>query len=145
MAYKPDFKPEPTRTANPEMTIKADPRLVSYSVILSKKLVYDYLAAHPVEKAHVSTALTPAELAASEVTSVEYEEWSLVNQCEELGNWHTGPKFSGLGISAANWIKYGGEQFTPTGMTATPDEQIVVAERIQENPPDQHGCQKGGW
>ena len=32
MAYKPDFKPSPTRTAHPEMTIIADPRLVSYSI-----------------------------------------------------------------------------------------------------------------
>jgi len=148
MTYKPDFKPASARPANPEMTTQANPQLVSYSVMLSKKLVHDYLAAHPVEKAHVSTAITPAEMAAKEITPIMREEWSIVDVCEE-DNWHAYPEgplsSGGLGITVANWNSHGGRQFAPYGAGATEDEQIVVARRIQINPPDQHGCQKKGW
>jgi len=72
--------------------------------------------------------------------------WEKVAQCEEGGNWHAnGPLYSGgLGISRVNWIAYGGLQFAPDGADATPAEQVIVAERIQQNPPDQDGC-TGSW
>ena len=149
LGYKAELNHPYHKAPNPEMTTQANPQLVSYSVMLSKKLVHDYLAANPVEKAHVSTALTPAELAAKETTPQEVEQWSKADVCEEQGNWHAfpeGPDFSGgLGISVDNWNSHGGRQFAPYGAGATIDEQIVVARRIQINPPDQHGCQKGGW
>ena len=65
--------------------------------------------------------------------------------CEEGGNWAAdGPRFSGgLGISRANWVIYGGLQYASRGALATPDEQIMVAERIQSYAPDQNGC--GSW
>lgn len=65
--------------------------------------------------------------------------------CEEGGNWQAeGGSFSGgLGITRSNWAAYGGLQYAPDGATATPDEQIMVAQRIQYDPPDQDGCQ--GW
>jgi hypothetical protein len=47
-------------------------------------------------------------------------------------------------ISIDNWVNYGGEFFSHTGAEATPDEQIIVAMRIQKNAPDQNGC-NGGW
>lgn len=56
--------------------------------------------------------------------------------CEE-GGWvgSSGAAYpDSLGISAANWWGHGG-----TG-TVRPDEQIVVAMRIQATPPDQDGC-----
>jgi len=89
---------------------------------------------------------TPAEIAASEVAPLEYDEWSKVNYCEEHGNWYVeGPNYyGGLGISAKNWIAYGGEYFAPNGALATPDEQIIIAEKIQFSPPDQDGCD-GSW
>jgi hypothetical protein len=149
MAFKADIGPVHDRLTNPEMTISADPRLVSYSVTLSNKLVQDYLVAHPVEKANTSAALTPAEIAAKDVTPLAFKRWSKADVCEEDGNWHAfpeGPDFSGgLGISVDNWNKYGGQKFAPYGAGATPDEQILIAERIQINPPDQNGCVKGGW
>jgi hypothetical protein len=94
-------------------------------------------------------ALSPkarAKIAEREVTPAEFTAWSKVNECEEGGDWHvSGPEYSGgLGISNANWVNYGGEFFTHTAATATPDEQIVVAMRIQKNPPDQNGCD-GSW
>ena len=81
------------------------------------------------------------------VTPEQYAEWSKVNICEEGGNWHViGPVYSGgLGISDANWIAYGGLRFAPNAAYATRYQQIVIAENIQPNPPDQYGCQPGGW
>ena len=62
--------------------------------------------------------------------------------CEEGGNWQAnGSRFSGgLGITRANWSIYGGLQYAPEAARPLPDEQIMVAERIQSNPPDQGGC-----
>ena len=83
-----------------------------------------------------------AKLAASMVTPAEFAAWSRVSMCEEGGNWHVwGPRFSGgLGITNTNWYLSGGTQFAPNAALATPDEQIVVAMRIQPHAPDQNGC-----
>lgn len=95
---------------------------------------------------HVREHLTPEEIAARQVTPEEFAAWSKVAVCEEGGDWHVeGSEYSGgLGISTDNWVAYGGEFFAPTGAQATPQEQIVVAERIQPDPPDQYGC-SGSW
>jgi hypothetical protein len=81
-------------------------------------------------------------VAVSMITARDFQEWSRVNICEESGQWHVlGSRFSGgLGISNQNWVAYGGRQFAWNAAYATPAEQIVVAKRIQANPPDQHGC-----
>lgn len=73
-------------------------------------------------------------------------KWQRVALCEEGGNWHViGPRFSGgLGISNANWHIFGGDQFAHNAAFATPEEQVVVAMRIQREPPDQYGC-SGAW
>ena len=79
------------------------------------------------------------------VTPEQRAEWSRVAMCEEGGDWSSdGSRFSGgLGITRTNWVAYGGEQYAPEGAMATEDEQIMVAERIQFDPPDQSGCD--GW
>jgi len=76
------------------------------------------------------------------VTPYQRAAWSRVAMCEEGGNWQTeGSRFSGgLGITRANWVIYGGLQYAPSAGEATPDQQIMVAERIQYSPPDQYGC-----
>jgi len=70
------------------------------------------------------------------VTPYERVEWSRVNVCENGGSWY--PQGSaypdGLGISAVNWYGNGG------GSDLSEDTQIMVAERIQFDPPDQGGC-----
>ncbi len=65
--------------------------------------------------------------------------------CEEGGDWKAdSSRFSGgLGITRANWDNYGGQAFAPEGAMATEDQQIMVAERIQSDPPDRYGCR--GW
>jgi hypothetical protein len=79
------------------------------------------------------------------VSPTERVAWERVAMCEEGGNWSAqSSRFSGgLGISRANWDNYGGQQFAPEGAMATEDQQIMVAERIQPNPPDRSGC--SGW
>jgi hypothetical protein len=91
----------------------------------------------------VSTAAVTAPV--DTVTPRQRAEWERVALCEEGGNWSSeGPVFSGgLGISRSNWRAFGGRAFAPDGATATEDEQIMVAERIQPDPPDQYGCH--GW
>jgi hypothetical protein len=67
--------------------------------------------------------------------------WVRVANCEESGNWYAdgGSYSGGLGISRTNWQSYGGGMYSNTGAEATPDEQILIAQRIQYNPPDQSG------
>jgi len=84
----------------------------------------------------------PAPGPVDTVTPGQRAAWDRVAVCEEGGNWQAdGSRFSGgLGITRANWANYGGLQYAPEAAEATPDEQIMVAERIQSYPPDQHGC-----
>ena len=83
---------------------------------------------------------------ADPVTPAERAAWYRVNACEEAGNWHVrGTVYSGgLGISETNWYAYGGQRDFGDEWAASPDEQIVVAMRIDPYPPDQNGC-TGGW
>ncbi len=76
------------------------------------------------------------------VTATQRAEWDRVAMCEEGGDWQSdGSRFSGgLGITRSNWDIYGGLQYAPEAAEASPDEQIMVAERIQSYPPDQDGC-----
>jgi len=77
-------------------------------------------------------------------------KWEKVNICETGGNWRTrGPIYSGgLGIMETNWMKYGGWEFGAE-YTATPEAQVLIAERIQAASgltgyvPDQNGCGHG--
>jgi len=93
-----------------------------------------------------SISQTPQQIAAKEVTPTDFAQWSKVNICEEGGKWNVrGSVYSGgLGISNVNWVIYGGTFFALNASEATPAEQIVIAKRIQRNPPDQHGC-SGSW
>ena len=87
----------------------------------------------------------PVAAPADTVTPYERSAWERVALCEEGGNWQADNSgFSGgLGITRANWAEYGGLRYAPEGAMATPDQQIMVAERIQSGPPDQYGCR--GW
>ena len=84
----------------------------------------------------------PAPGPVDTVTPYQRAAWDRVAMCEEGVNWQSdGSRFSGgLGITRSNWAIYGGEQYAPEAAEATPDEQIMVAERIQASPPDQGGC-----
>jgi len=117
-------------------------------------------ANHLASKAHVATTTvpvvattttvappTPPPLVSPEIMA----KWERVNQCEEGGNWHVqGSLYSGgLGITNYNWIRFGGGEFAWNAADATPEEQVVVARRIQAHGgvpdyvPDQWGCGHG--
>jgi len=76
------------------------------------------------------------------VPAAVFAAWSKVNICEEGGSWAaSGPAYpDGLGISARNWVAYGG------GTNLSPAAQISVAQRIEAAAgmpgyvPDQGGC-----
>jgi Transglycosylase-like domain len=101
----------------------------------------------PAAPAPVATPPTPPAPSGpvDTVTPLERAEWQRVAMCEEGGDWSAGGgRFSGgLGITRSNWVAYGGLEFAPEGAMATEDQQIMVAERIQFDPPDQSGCR--GW
>jgi hypothetical protein len=84
----------------------------------------------------------PTPVVTDTVTPGERAAWDRVAMCEEGGNWRAnGPRFSGgLGITRANWSIYGGLRYAPVAAMATPDQQIMVAQRIQGHAPDQRGC-----
>jgi Transglycosylase-like domain len=101
----------------------------------------------PAAPAPVATPPTPPAPSGpvDTVTPMQRAEWERVAMCEEGGDWSAGGgRFSGgLGITRSNWVAYGGLEFAPEGAMATEDQQIMVAERIQFDPPDQSGCR--GW
>jgi len=80
------------------------------------------------------------------VTPEEEAAWQKVAICEEGGDWsYQGSVYSGgLGMLNSTWVAYGGLQFAPNAGLATIDQQIIIAEKIQPNPPDQNGC-SGSW
>ena len=73
-------------------------------------------------------------------------DWTETAQCETGQDWSmVGPVYSGgLGMLNTNWVAYGGLQFASNAGYATPIEQVIVARRIQTNPPDVGEC-NGSW
>ena len=100
------------------------------------------LTGHAAGQKESTPVVPPVAAMIDTVTPYERAAWSRVAMCEEGGNWQAdGSRFSGgLGITRANWSIFGGQQYASEAALATPDQQIMVAERIQSYPPDQHGC-----
>lgn len=129
------------------------PVQVSLFSLVIKPEVVTALTSTGAIKAHLRQKLATQPL----VSPTMYQEWNRVHECEEpevydngklvSGGWHVEGDISsgGLGILNTNWIRYGGTHFAPRGNLATPKEQMVIASRIQPNPPDQNGCSPGGW
>jgi len=105
---------------------------------VAKALLTGYAAGHQ----DAAPVAAPAPIVIDTVSPDQRAAWDRVARCEEGGNWQAdGPRFSGgLGITRTNWAEYGGRQYAPSAAQATPDQQIMVAERIQSYPPDQRGC-----
>ena len=89
----------------------------------------------------------PKPSAGPTVPSDVMAKWAKVAWCETHGDWHRDmPIFDGgLGIARGSWDEAGGRQFAPAPHLATPDEQVIVAQRIERNAgfgdyvPDQNG------
>ena len=95
-----------------------------------------------------STATSPYALYLTTiVTPSVMSKWNKVAWCETHRNWQSrGPIFSGgLGITNHNWAEFGGWDFAHNASQATPEQQVLIATRIQENAgvggyvPDQYG------
>ena len=93
------------------------------------------LAAYMVPTTTTTTTTSAPTGPVDTVTPYERIEWSRVSVCENGGSWiPQGSAYpDGLGISAMNWYRNGG------GSDLSEDAQIMVAERIQLDPPDQDG------
>ena len=105
---------------------------------VAKALLTGYATGHQM----AAPIAAPPPIVVDTVSPAQRAAWDRVARCEEGGNWQAdGPRFSGgLGITRANWAEYGGLQYASAAARATPDQQIMVAERIQSYPPDQRGC-----
>lgn len=95
-----------------------------------------------------STALgeehyTPPTTTTTLVSASDFAKWEKVAWCETHGNWQfDGVRYDGgLGIERGNWVKYGGHEFASAPHLATPQEQVVIAMRINAgyDVPDQDG------
>jgi len=147
LSIKPEFNHAPQPHINHQIIAKERPHLFGYTLKPAIVLINNYLNVKQELAVEAPKILSPAQIAANMVTPTEFAQWSKVNICEEHGNWHVvGSKFQGgLGISVDNWASNGGIFFAVSGATATPDEQIVVAMRVQgpAPTPDQNGkCKK---
>jgi peptidoglycan/LPS O-acetylase OafA/YrhL len=57
--------------------------------------------------------------------------WLAIARCETGTNWKNGGRFSGgLGIYVGSWKAWGGLDFGPAPADATPEQQVIVADRI---------------
>ena len=118
--------------------------IISIAVILLTSIIVTPSSA-VVEKPVAQVELAPAMSVYSRVLinpTIE-NQWKLVAQCETGGNWKArGPVFSGgIGIRNINWKYYGGTAFAKNAADASPQEQILVAQRIEGHGfvPDQYG------
>lgn len=57
--------------------------------------------------------------------------WREMARCESNSNWRDGGEFAGgLGIYVGSWREWGGGEFAESPELATPEQQIVIANRI---------------
>jgi hypothetical protein len=64
------------------------------------------------------------------------DQWDNVAQCESGGNWHinTGNGYyGGLQFTQGTWVNYGGAAFASRADLATREEQISVANKVQQS------------
>ena len=144
-SHRPVAPPAGARTDQLTSLVTPDPTHPAATLSILPKL--DLAAVLVAGRAAEAPAPAPAPppVPVDTVTPAQRAAWERVAMCEEGGNWQAdGPRFSGgLGITRANWAAYGGLQYAPSGAQATPDQQIMVAQRIQGTVPDQYGCR--GW
>ena len=110
---------------------------LAIAVIVATSLLSVSPADAPTAQASVPTIALPL------VTPAQFAQWGQVAWCEthsnwgREGSWHDG----GLGMTQAAWVKYGGLTYAPRPHLATPEEQVLIATRINAGYqiPDQDG------
>lgn len=80
----------------------------------------------------VAAAAVPVVLASTAATAATTADWETLAECESGGNWtiNTGNGYyGGLQFSTSTWLAYDGDEFASRADLATPEEQMVVANR----------------
>ena len=125
-------------------------KVLRASTLLVPVLGLVLLLASP-EPVTVPVAALPAPTTTTLVPVTVMAQWQKVAWCEHHGDWaFNGSTFDGgLGIARWNWVHFGGLEFASAPHLATPEQQVVVARRIQafgkvpDHVPDQQDC--GAW
>lgn len=101
------------------------------------------LTASPAKAPTAAAVSHPKVVPAPLVSPALMAAWTRVAQCETHQQWHRfGPWHDGgLGMLRASWVHYGGLQFSPWPHQATPEQQVLIATRINAGYaiPDQDG------
>lgn len=129
----------------------------TFTIVVSLFLLSDppHLMPKPAEGVTVSTVMPTTTTSTTLVPASIMKQWEKVGWCETHLNWHRvywgAHAFSGaLGIRNDVWLAHGGAEFGPTAGHGTPEQQVIVARRIQARGgvpnyvPDQSGC-NGSW
>ena len=97
----------------------------------------EQLPDRPISAAFAAAQPVAAYTATPHAAPVAYngsDVWASLAQCESGGNWaiNTGNGFyGGLQFTAGTWLSNGGGAYAPTANLATPEQQIVIASKIQ--------------
>jgi len=137
------------------MSLRTKLQRVVYAALLISGLI-QITAERASAHTEVHKTVTPFTIALPDpqplLHALTMTKWQKVAVCETGGNWQMrGSVYSGgIGIKNTVWQAYGGGDFAPDAGLATPEQQVVVGQRIwaatgQPNHiPDQRGCE-GAW
>jgi hypothetical protein len=119
--------------------------IASATMLIASLFLLDNGSRYHVEKHVTNTTISNQTYSKATVQLVSdylIGKWNKVAWCETHGRWsRAGYKYDGgLGIMPINWITYGGLEYAPSAHLATPQQQILIAIRINGNfIPDQDG------
>ena len=111
-------------------------REVTRQIVTVNGVESENTVAHEVEL----TAATPATIKRGTKTAPAAPSvsngsvWDSLAQCESNGNWsiNTGNGFAGgLQFHPQTWLAYGGGQYASTASSASREQQIAIAEKVQ--------------
>ena len=110
---------------------------------VSRERVRDEVTAEPVSRQVTVGTRQPATVAApaggntgaAAPSVADGSVWDSLAQCESGGNWsiNTGNGYhGGLQFSPSTWNAYGGQEYASYAYQATREQQIAVAEKVQQ-------------
>jgi resuscitation-promoting factor RpfA len=102
------------------------------SALIAAGVLVSLLTSTPVATPVTTTTSAPTTTTTL-VSPAIMAQWGKVAWCESHGNWtYNGARYDGgIGISRGNWVAYGGHEFAPAPHLATPEQQVIIAQRIQ--------------
>jgi hypothetical protein len=140
--YRMVYTARTVRSVITTTSTTSPPPLVKPTSSIPPTTVVHPAVSHPVPPTTSPSSSTSG--AQPTVTPLEFAEWSRVAKCEEGGRWNVqGDQYSGIGFLNTTWIAEGGLKYAPNAGLATPDEQILIAEKVEGYSgyvPDQGYC-----